>query len=71
MAVTARRLVYTMATLVAWEELRDFLCLSTKYKKGFLRDLENMLGDVPDALKIAFGGGFGQGYPSKSILDQS
>ena len=32
-AVTARSVVYTMATSVACKELRDSLCLAIKYKK--------------------------------------
>ena len=39
-------------------------------KKRLLGDLENALGDVREASKSAFGGGFGRGYPSRSILDQ-
>ena len=69
MAVTARRVSYTMATSVAWKELRGFSLLGYEIQKKILRGLENRLGDVPDESKIAFGGGFGQGYPSKSFLD--
>ena len=66
MAVTARSVVYTMVTSVACTEVRDFRCLAIKYKKHLLGGLENGLGDP----KIALGGGFGRGYPSRSILDQ-
>ena len=70
MAVTARSVVYTMMTSVACKEVRDFHCLAIKYKKQLLGGLENALGDVSDASKIALVGGFGRGYPSRSILDQ-
>ena len=70
MVVTAHSVIYMMATTVACKQLKDFLCLARKYKKRLLGDLENGLGDVREASKTAFGGGFGRGYPSRSILDQ-
>ena len=72
MAVTARSAVYMMATAVACKQLREFVSLAREYqkKKTTFRKLENWLGDVSEASKIAFGGGFGRGYPSRLILDQ-
>ena len=58
-----------MGTSIARKQLRDFLCLAIKYRNSLLRELENGPGDVSDASKIGFGGGFGRGYASRSILD--
>ena len=55
--------------LSSLERAQRLSLLGYEIQKKILRGLENRLGDVPDESKIAFGGGFGQGYPSKSFLD--
>ena len=70
MAVTGRSVVYMMATTVTFKQSREFLCLARKYTKRLLGGFENWFGDVSETSKIASGGGFGRGYPSRSILNQ-